>query len=283
MRKFDGCNTVNGESHRRKVTRQDIVELSIPIGQRQLRKSRGTVLVPWLIGKTPMNFYGKANLAAKEILKAFEHPESLPAPLANIFIHRGDDVPCRKWSLRNQLLVALHGHLDARGFRQWEAVGRNVKKGEKAFYILAPVTKSWKDEETGEEKIVVLGFKSIAVFGFDQTDGMPIKQSTETETWVESLPVLEVARKWGLEVSAVDGRGLPFLGRYQRGKEILLASKNLTTWTHELCHASDDRLGTLTEYGQHCAAKWWPNLERQFFSVPWTTRRIRTLVECGDT
>ena len=70
-------------------------------------------------------FYGKAEAAARTILEAFQSG-NLPKSLAPIFIHRKDDVPCRQWSWSNQLLTALAGHSDARGFRQWEAAGRHV-------------------------------------------------------------------------------------------------------------------------------------------------------------
>src|SRR5436853_1118298 len=89
----------------------------------------------------PMAFYGHAEAAAQKILRAFEDANSLPKPLAQVFIRRKDSPHCRKWSWANQLLVVIHGYTDARGFNQWQEVGRNVKRGERAFYILGPVKK----------------------------------------------------------------------------------------------------------------------------------------------
>ena len=40
-------------------------------------------------------------------------------------------------------------------------------------------------------------------------------------------------------------------GKYVRKKAIAVGVKNLSTWAHELIHAADDRLGNLTERGQH--------------------------------
>src|SRR5262249_44513545 len=71
----------------------------------------------------------------------------------------------------------------------------------------------------------------------------------DADKWVESLPLLEVARRWDIRVEAVDGQGAPFLGSYRR-TGIHLAAKNLATWCHELVHASDGRLGALVERGQ---------------------------------
>ena len=79
------------------------------------------------------HLYGKAAEVADEIVNAFQDPNSLPKPLAQLFIRIKDGVPCRSWSWRNRLIVALHKTSDARGFRQWEQVGRQVMKGQKAF------------------------------------------------------------------------------------------------------------------------------------------------------
>jgi integrase len=68
---------------------------------------------------------------------------NVPKALAPIFIKRRDGLPCRRWSWSNQLITALHGYADARGFRQWEQAGRHVKKGERAFDILAPRTRNF--------------------------------------------------------------------------------------------------------------------------------------------
>ncbi|AWM39821.1 hypothetical protein GobsT_18110 [Gemmata obscuriglobus] len=199
-----------------------------------------------------MKYFGSAEEAAAGIVKAFENPTALPAPLATLFVRTGDDIPCRKWSWRNQLLVALAGHTDARGFRQWQGVGRFVKKGEKSLTILAPIIKNVKDEETGQDKEILIGFRGIPVFGIGQTDGAPLPPADpEAERWVESLPLVEVARKWGLRVEVFEGEGSGRHGFYRRKQLIGLGVKNLSTWAHELVHAADDRAGNLKEKGQH--------------------------------
>jgi antirestriction protein ArdC len=201
-----------------------------------------------------VNFYGKATEAAEAIVKAFQDPQLLPKPLANIFIRRLDDVPCRKWSWRNQLLMALQGYSDARGFRQWQEVSRHVRSGERAIYIMAPITRKGRDDKTGEQKVIVVGFKGVPVFGYEQTEGAPLPATDpDADKWVKALPLAEVARKWGIKVEAVDGQSAPFLGSY-RHTTILLAVRNLSTFAHELVHASDDRLGALVERGQQ-----WPS------------------------
>jgi len=201
-----------------------------------------------------MKYYGKAEQSASEILAAFQSG-SMPKALAQVFIHRRDSVPCRAWSCNNQLLVALHGYTEARGFRQWQEVGRSVKAGEKALFILAPLTalKTETDKATGNEvkRPVIFGFKSLPVFGFEQTEGEPLPQGDpEIERWIASLPLLEVARSWGLSIQAYSGKAGKVLGGYSLGKGIYVGVKNLSTWAHELIHAADDKNGNLVEKGQ---------------------------------
>ena len=54
-----------------------------------------------------MKFYGHAEEVSQRIVKAFQQPETLPKALAPIFIHRKDDVPCRKWSWHKRHYRAL--------------------------------------------------------------------------------------------------------------------------------------------------------------------------------
>jgi hypothetical protein len=44
------------------------------------------------------------------------------------------NIPAEKWSLLNRTLMFLVGTADARGYQQWKKVGRQVKKGAKAFW-----------------------------------------------------------------------------------------------------------------------------------------------------
>ena len=202
-----------------------------------------------------MRFYGKAETAATAILEAFQSGD-LPQSLAPIFIHRKDNVPCRAWSWSNQLITAILGHSDARGYRQWQAVGRHVKKGQRGFPILVPLTKKIEaeDRNTGEStsRFVTYGFKHAIVFGLSQTEGEPIPNGDpEIENWIESLPLVDVARAWGLSVEAYNGEGARYRGKYLHGHAIALGVENLATWAHELTHAADDRCQGGLKGGQH--------------------------------
>lgn len=201
-----------------------------------------------------MKYTERAKEAAAAILDAFKGG-NLPAAIAPIFINRKDCSPCRSWSWANQLLVALHGHGDARGYRQWEAVGRNVKKGEKSFAILTPNVRKIKEQDDSgreSEKTIVTGFSHAAVFGLSQTDGEPLPDTDpEATRWIADLPLREVAEQWGLTVESYNGRDGGYKGYYRHRAGIAVGVRNLATWAHELVHAADDRLGNLTEQGQH--------------------------------
>lgn len=195
-----------------------------------------------------MKLLNKAEEAAADILKAFENSNALPKPLAQIFVHRKDGAPCRKWSWRNQLIVALRGHREARGFRQWEAAGRRVRKGATAFRILSPLAKKVVEDGTHKERVAVFGFRGTPVFGVGQTEGEHLTEhGDEIDDWLKTLPLRDVAESWGLSVEGYDGRKARYLGAYRPGSGIALGVKNLSTWCHELVHAADDRNGTMTK------------------------------------
>lgn len=77
------------------------------------------------------------------------------------------------YSFGNVMAIAMQKPDAVRvaGFHTWKDLGRNVKKGEKAIRILAPLIRSRKDESTGEESAHVYGFRSVCVFDISQTEG----------------------------------------------------------------------------------------------------------------
>jgi hypothetical protein len=144
-----------------------------------------------------MNYHGRAQETADRIVEAFRSGNVAKA-IAPIFVRRKDSVPCRSWSWGNQLHTILHDTRDACGIKQWNAVGRKVKKGSKSFDILVPLCKSVKvkDNQTGEEHNAsyLYGFKTATGFPVEFTDGEELpKSDPEAEAWINSLPLLEVA------------------------------------------------------------------------------------------
>ena len=82
------------------------------------------------------------------------------------------------YSFRNQLLIALQcpGASRVAGFNKWRDLGRTVKKGEKAAWILAPMTKVvGEDSLTGDKVHAVRGFRTVGVFDISQTEGKELE------------------------------------------------------------------------------------------------------------
>ena len=65
------------------------------------------------------------------------------------------------------------------GFQAWKALGRTVRRGEHAIWILAPLTRRLAAEEEDDpaEKVrVIMGFRAVSVFDVSQTDGEPLAE-----------------------------------------------------------------------------------------------------------
>jgi hypothetical protein len=132
--------------------------------------------------------------------------------------------------------------------------------GSKAFEILVPLTRTVTASDSDTEKEIrfskLYGFGTAPVFPVECTEGAELPKIDEDVTnWLNDLPLVEVARAWGLDVSAYDGQIRGPQGKYLPGSYIALGVKNLSTWAHELIHAADDKLGNLTERGQHCRSE----------------------------
>jgi hypothetical protein len=185
--------------------------------------------------------------AMETLLKIFQE-DNLEKVARAVF--RGDSVPADKWSFLNRVLMYLNDTEDARGFRQWQQVGRYVKKGSKAFYIIGPVTRKITEEkspESGEtvreERTVLAGFKAIPVFRIEDTDGAPvIRDEFRVNIPCEFNGILQ---ELGLKVQPVRFCGSAYGSYNLLNKEIRLASPEIEVFLHELSHAVDDRLTCL--------------------------------------
>ena len=62
------------------------------------------------------------------------------------------------------------------GYRIWQQLGRQVRRGERGYRILAPMTRRLpaEDAETEEPTRIVTGFRVVSVFDVSQTDGEPL-------------------------------------------------------------------------------------------------------------
>lgn len=156
-----------------------------------------------------------------------------------------DTVPCSRWSMLNQFKMFMLGSMDCRGFNQWLAVGRQVKKGSKSVRILVPVFKKIEDKKTKEEKSILAYFKGVPVFKVEDTEGEPLDYFEDLEIVKKldpsTLPLIEIAEaldipvKYGLSPSAFGTYSYNLFGE----EKITLCTDSEQTFFHELSHAID--------------------------------------------
>ena len=165
------------------------------------------------------------------------------------------DKPSSKWSFGNQILMLLAGTEDARGFKQWNEVGRYVRKGAKAFRILGPVfvrkPLGSSDPKSDEEVEVLVGFKAIPVFRYEDTEG----EELPTYKPRDPPPLIEVAERYGMKVNYLRlSAGILGMTDYER-QVITLATEDWTTFWHELAHAIHRSYEPKTGHGQEPEAE----------------------------
>ncbi|NBD36746.1 MAG: M48 family peptidase [Chloroflexi bacterium] len=183
-----------------------------------------------------MKLSKKARASLNQVIEKFKAGDLSPiVKVAMLKRHPDDKRPFDNWSLGNKVLAfAQTDSLDCRGYRQWQNAGRQVRKGESAAYILAPLTKKIEDKETGEDKVILYGFKAIPVFALDQTDGDHLPSFDYTP---ELPPLTEIAETLGVEVT---WRPLPpdRYGQFDPDrKKISINTTDAKTFFHELAHA----------------------------------------------
>ncbi|MGV1030148.1 MAG: ArdC-like ssDNA-binding domain-containing protein [Dermatophilaceae bacterium] len=104
-----------------------------------------------------------------------------------------------RWSLNNQVLALMQlaqrgeplGQAHLMGFRQWQQLERHVISGQKAIWILAPMTRKIREEDDNggtREKTIVTGFKSVPVFNVTQTAGAPLPRAPIRPAAGEATP-----------------------------------------------------------------------------------------------
>ena len=197
----------------------------------------------------------RANSELEKIVSLFSSTQ-LPDLCVKALIS-APEKPSSKWSLGNQLLMLLTGTSDARGYKQWNEVGRYVRKGAKAFRILGPVfAKKHIDNTSGdpddEEEIEVLvGFRAIPVFRVEDTEGDVLA----TYKPRDPPPLLEVAERCGMRVNYLRlSAGIYGMTDYER-QVITLATEDWTTFFHELAHSLHRSFEPKTGHGQESEAE----------------------------
>jgi hypothetical protein len=180
--------------------------------------------------------------AIQSILQRFENGTIGEVIAQSMTPRHPDDVrPSDKWSFSNRILMGVQHTSDARGYRQWQAANRHVKKGAKAVYILAPWMRKTTDEETGEEQKVLRGFGTVAVFRYEDTEGEPLPVFHYEPP--APPPLQAAAAAFDIPVTYGAAPGASYLGFYHRTeKRIHLLTHDHRTFWHELGHAAHHRV-----------------------------------------
>lgn len=168
-----------------------------------------------------------------------------------------------RYSLNNTLLIMGQRPDASRvaGYKAWQKVGRQVRKGEKGIAILAPQSGPCRGCD-GNGKVDGLTcsrchgsgrwltFRAVHVFDLSQTDGEPLPEITSPVTGQEEAAhalnrhLLTVARREALDLEFEDLRaGLNGYYDPERGRIVLAldmpAAQQASVLTHELAHHFD--------------------------------------------
>jgi antirestriction protein ArdC len=153
-----------------------------------------------------------------------------------------------RYSIGNCMLIAMQRPEATRvaGFRKWQELGRQVRRGERSIKILAPHSYETTDPDTGEETERVY-FRAIAVFDIGQTDGEPLPELPSEPLTGDShaslVPRLERLAEligWTVETGDTgdaDGWAMSSEQRIRLSDRLLEPNRRVRTLVHELIHA----------------------------------------------
>lgn len=188
--------------------------------------------------------------ATKTIMDMFESGE-FPEQLGWAIIHRhkDDDKPCLHWSVSNFIIMLAHHTADARTYHQWLEAGRYVRKGSRAFNIIAPIMIKKHNEDTDKDEMKLIGFKAIPVFAFESTGKLDTDQPdiTAVDYTPEVIPelnqkIIAALKSWGVTVEYRPVEDKPgalgyFRQSYNEGKGLIVLSENSpAVLAHETMH-----------------------------------------------
>ena len=164
------------------------------------------------------------------------------------------------YSVNNQLLILFQFPNATRvaGYRTWQSLGRQVKKGAKGISILAPrpFERIIKDEANGTEEIAKgISFKTVSVFDISQTEGEALPKMTPDQLQGQEgeelyIKLDELAEAESLKVTHYDLQGggddsrTDYNGYYLPGSKLIFVKRASTsqmvkTLAHELGHYFD--------------------------------------------
>jgi antirestriction protein ArdC len=167
-----------------------------------------------------------------------------------------------RYSFGNCMLIAMQrpDAVQVAGFKAWQSLGRQVRKGERAIRILAPMTIKERDQAGDESGECFTIFRAVPVFDVSQTDGAPLPQAPRDpitgdshECYVATLEAFAGSLGYTVGSGAIEHASGYCDERAHRiviSSAITAANSRVRVLVHELAHA----LGVgYREYGREVA------------------------------
>lgn len=153
-----------------------------------------------------------------------------------------------RYSFSNVVLIASQRSdaTNVAGFQTWKRLGRSVRKGEQAIWVVAPMMTKKVDGGASGEENVIRGFKYVPVFDISQTEGETRPDVCERLTGDDPKAhfscLISVARSIGYGVEStrlpegVNG-DCTFSLRRIRVEERNAPAQRVKSLIHEIAHA----------------------------------------------
>lgn len=152
------------------------------------------------------------------------------------------------YSSNNVILILMQRHdaTQVAGFNAWKRLGRFVKKGEKAVWIVAPMRyKVANDEKPDDEQQVIRGFKWVPVFDISSTDGKELPEVChklaveDPDGLFDRLTAVADSIGYHVENLALDGPNgdCTYSEKRIRVEVTNAPAQRVKTLVHELAHA----------------------------------------------
>lgn len=157
-----------------------------------------------------------------------------------------------KYSFNNCVLIAMQYPEASRvaGYKTWQSMGRQVRKGEKAISILAPCPHKKRVEVTKEDgtkderEIVYTTYRAVPFFDISQTDGKDLPEICTTLTGgVQGFTRLREVLSSISPVPVTEGDARGANGFYSRSEKRIVIQQGMSeaqtikTTVHEIAHS----------------------------------------------
>lgn len=148
------------------------------------------------------------------------------------------------YSFRNIMLASYQHEVRTKkplgriaSYNGWKELGRQVKKGAKAIYILAPMIVK-KENKEGEKEEYLQYFRSVPVFEYTDTEGKPLNFHKNSEISKTDINISEIVKNSKIKVKydKIAQRG------YTDGRKIVISDEldnnvKIAVYFHELIHS----------------------------------------------